>query len=518
MRKSVVAMATFAAVPAVLLLALWGCGGSSSSRGGSTTAPVTSSPTAPTAAVTSASAESILSGTAQLHYVLSDPSGADRDLLVRYSLDGGTSWSVTSDAPGGDGRDDLAATPQGVPHVYHWDTVADVPSSATVLVELRAVDGNGETLGPLVVDNEPLSSVIPLSRRPYIQSPLTDSAIIAWNTTNGFSSTLEYGETPSLGKQVIVPGQRTAHAVTLSGLTPGTRYYYRLVTGHGDPLTHRLFFETAPVGPTPFTVVAFGDSGKLTTSQAAVAQAMTAEDADLYLHLGDIIYPNGGAGDGFRHYQERFFDFYGDMLDTRPMWPASGNHDALALFGPFKEAFHLPHVASDPLRDELYYSFVWGDVKFVVLETTILHRIPTGAHMDWLRRELSTPERWKVVLAHHPLYSSGHHGDDILLQLVLEPILEDHRVDIVLAGHEHHYERIKRQRRHSSDPTYAGPTYFISGGGGTSLRGVTPNANAAVAISAHHFLRLRFDGSPQCTVEAVDTTGTVIDSVVIDDQ
>ena len=187
-----------------------------------------------------------------------------------------------------------------------------------------------------------------------------------------------------------------------------------------------------------------------------------------------------------------------------------------AAFGPFKEAFYLPND-QDPVQGELYYSFVWGDAKFIVLETTLLHRIPVGKHMDWLKAELATHERWKVVLSHHPLYSAGSHGDDLLLQAVLEPLLEDNRVDIVLSGHEHDYERIVRQRRHSNDPTYAGPQYIVSGGGGTSLRGITPNGRSAVALSAHHYLRLRFDGA-QCLIEAVDPSGAVLDRVVVDDQ
>ncbi|MEZ6183736.1 MAG: metallophosphoesterase [Planctomycetota bacterium] len=497
------------------LIVVAGCSSSGSSGRGSTAAPVQSS--TQTAAVFSASADAVLSGTARIDYWLRDPSGADRDLLVRYSTDGGATWSVTTDGVGGDGRDDLAATPQGLPHVYLWNTAADVPTASSVLLQLTAVDGQGQVLGPLTVDNQPLSTAIALSRRPYVQSPTHDSAVIAWNTAAPAETVLEYGETPALGLSAGAPRARvSAHAVKLSGLKAGTRYSYRLVTNQGAPLTRRLFFETAPVGPTPFTVVAFGDSGALSLEQGEVARAMTAEDADVYLHLGDIIYPNGGAGDGFRHYQERFFDFYEDMLETRAIWPAPGNHDALAAFGPFKEAFYLPND-QDPVQGELYYSFVWGDVKFVVLETTLLHRIPLGSHMDWFRRELQTPERWKVVLAHHPLYSAGSHGNDPILQMAIEQILEDNRVDIVLGGHEHNYERIKQQRRASNDPSYKGPTYFVSGGGGTSLRGITPNGYTAVAASAHHYLRLRFDGA-QCTAEAITPQGVVLDHVVIDDQ
>ena len=76
---------------------------------------------------------------------------------------------------------------------------------------------------------------------------------------------------------------------------------------------------------------------------------------------------------------------------------------------------------------------------------------------EWLDDELAASvNQWKVVLLHHPLYSSGRHGSTYGARELLEPILRRHHVDLVLAGHDHDYER--------THPLH-GITHVVSGGG-----------------------------------------------------
>src|SRR4029453_5706499 len=83
--------------------------------------------------------------------------------------------------------------------------------------------------------------------------------------------------------------------------------------------------------------------------------------------------------------------------------------------------------------------------------------------LEWLEKQLAASgSDWKIAFFHHPLYSSGgRHGSDLQLREQLEPLFLKYGVDIVLAGHEHFYERIKPQK---------GIYYFISGGA-AKLRG-----------------------------------------------
>jgi 3',5'-cyclic AMP phosphodiesterase CpdA len=84
--------------------------------------------------------------------------------------------------------------------------------------------------------------------------------------------------------------------------------------------------------------------------------------------------------------------------------------------------------------------------------------------LDWLEGELkSSGSEWKILFFHHPLYSSGgKHGSDIELRAVLEPLILKYGVDVVFAGHEHFYERLKPQKN---------VNYFIVGSSGKLRRG-----------------------------------------------
>jgi 3',5'-cyclic AMP phosphodiesterase CpdA len=68
--------------------------------------------------------------------------------------------------------------------------------------------------------------------------------------------------------------------------------------------------------------------------------------------------------------------------------------------------------------------------------------------LEWIEKELAgSGSEWKIVYFHHPLYSSGaRHGSDLTLRAVLEPLFVMYGVSVVLAGHDHFYERIKPQR------------------------------------------------------------------------
>jgi 3',5'-cyclic AMP phosphodiesterase CpdA len=79
--------------------------------------------------------------------------------------------------------------------------------------------------------------------------------------------------------------------------------------------------------------------------------------------------------------------------------------------------------------------------------------------VKWLEDELAKDtSEWKITFHHHPPYSSGgKHGSDTALRKVVEPIFVRYGVNIVLAGHDHFYERIKPQK---------GIYYFVSGAGG----------------------------------------------------
>lgn len=510
------------------------CSGGSSGGGGSfTTAPATSGTGSTTSSAANvATVESVrlpagalFAADVPLAFAVAHPAADPTDVEVTWTKDNGATWSV---ATPGSGSTALAALPTapapGLEYVFVWDSAADVPGFEPA-VRLRVAIPGGSSLETALVaiDNQPLSTAVQLNRWPYLQMPVAGEAVVAWRTQTDTDSLIEWGPTPALGQTAGDPQARTEeHWVTLPGLQPATRYYYRVVSG-GQPVTARESFTTPPgpnVAAMRFLVV--GDSGVGTQDQYAVANQMAREQADFFLHTGDIVYPAGGFPAAISEYNTRFFDPYRPMLGRLFAFPVVGNHDLYGLFGqPYKQTFAMPSNGGGLLAifDELYFSFEWGDAKFIALETNSLWKLfPNGPHVTWLQNELQNNRRkWLIVYFHTPLYSCGQHGDDGTLISRLEPLFEQHRVDLVLAGHDHNYERTVPIKQFNSAANYPGLVHVVTGGGGASLRPVNPNARTAVAASAHHYMRVSIQGD-WLTGEAVDPSGQVIDSFQVRDQ
>jgi hypothetical protein len=179
-----------------------------------------------------------------------------------------------------------------------------------------------------------------------------------------------------------------------------------------------------------------GDSGTGGSAQAAVGQRMAeayqAFPFKLVLMLGDNLY----GGERPRDYERKFERPYKPLLDAGvKFYAALGNHDEREQR--FYEHFNM--------GGETYYTFKAPDqsVRFFALESDYMDR----RQLDWIERELQrSNDDWKIVFMHHPLYSSGgRHGSSETLREVLEPLFIEHGVSLVLAGHEHFYERLLPQ-------------------------------------------------------------------------
>jgi acid phosphatase len=126
--------------------------------------------------------------------------------------------------------------------------------------------------------------------------------------------------------------------------------------------------------------------------------------------------------------------------------------------------------------------------------------------VSWLRTVLArSTAPWKVVVGHHPIYSSGFYGNDPGLQAKLAALMRKHGVQLYINGHEHNYER--------SVPI-DGITYLVVGGGGASLRPVIPTAQSVRASSVFSFAEL--EATPrELSITAWDRNGRQIDRGVL---
>lgn len=344
-------------------------------------------------------------------------------------------------------------------------------------------------------------------------------------TTNGISQgSVEYSADQSYAQtaSAIVrafPATSTSAAfyryqAELTGLSPGGEYFYR-VRVDGQILKDGTRFRAA--GPGPFTFLVFGDSGTGEPDQLRLADLMTAsENPALVLHTGDVSQQDGAAP----QLDATFFGVYTALLGRAPFYPAPGNHDYYTDSGaPYLAAFVPPESGVLPRDAGHYYSFDWGNVHFVSLDSTLLG-IPGAADLmlQWLDSDLGRQDQfWKVALFHHPPYPTGIHVDDPLCamaRLRIVPVLERHGVQLAFSGHEHSYQRSVPIRDGARVESGSGTVYVTSGGGGGILHPVGASPLLAAGKSAFNYLRCEVRDS-RLTLTAVGIDGNVIDKTTL---
>lgn len=272
-----------------------------------------------------------------------------------------------------------------------------------------------------------------------------------------------------------------------------------VLAGAGAAQTPAAPPVTLPNQDGTFRFVAFGDFGTGARPQYELARQMALLHArwrfDVVTLLGDNLYGSEGPGD----YQKKFEVPYKPLLDAEVTFHAAlGNHDD-------RRQIQYPRFN---MADKLHYSFAAPkqSVRFFVLDSNSLDAL----QLAWLRATLKvTSEDWRIAYFHHPMYSSGErHGSGLALREALEPIFIQYRVSVVLAGHDHVYERINPQQ---------GITYFVVGSGGQLRKGNLDPKSGLTASGFDRdqaFLAAEIDGD-QMFFNAISRTGVVVDSGIV---
>jgi hypothetical protein len=328
-----------------------------------------------------------------------------------------------------------------------------------------------------------------VTRGPYLQLGTDSEITVRWRTDVATDSRVSYGT--DFGNLSLVeddPTSTTEHVVTLGMLSADTTYYYAVgtattVLAGGD--AQHFFITAPPTGVAKATRVwVLGDSGTGNADAQAVRDAYHAftggTHTDLWLMLGDNAYPDGTDSE----YQTKLFDIYPVTLRKSVLWPAIGNHDAISSdsgteAGPYFDSFTLPddgQAGGPSSGTEAYYSFDYGNIHFIVLDSADSDPSEGSAMLLWLAADLSmTVQDWIVALWHHPPYSKGSHDSDnlqdsggrlVAMRENVLPILEANGVDLVLCGHSHNYERSFLLDGHYGDSTTLAPAMLLDGGSG----------------------------------------------------
>ncbi|WP_076736831.1 metallophosphoesterase family protein [Deinococcus maricopensis] len=243
--------------------------------------------------------------------------------------------------------------------------------------------------------------------------------------------------------------------------------------------------QTTPTTPSTLptlsgpTLLAAGDIARCGLPGAARTAALIGralhDDPDATVAaLGDLAYETGSAAE----FRDCYAPTWGAFLNrTRPV---PGNHE-YATRGAAPYYAYFGARAGDPVRG--YYSYDLGSWHVIALNSNCdaVGGCRAGsAQEQWLRADLRAhPGACTLAYWHHPLFSSGWHGNNPAVR-DLYRALDDAHAEIVLNGHDHHYERFAPQN-HDGQPRADGVRQFVvgTGGGGLyGLRAVQPNSAA----------------------------------------
>ena len=333
--------------------------------------------------------------------------------------------------------------------------------------------------------------------RQIVAQDNSTSRTIMWQSDNSESdAVIEYRlagseNTQSIGatdKVFTDDGSTTyIHEATLTGLTPKTKYEYRV--GYGsDRRSDWYSLETA--GASVYDVLIYPDSQSGDYSQweeivkdSAHRNPRTA----LYISMGDLV------DNGEQDYQWRtWLNSIRPLSANVPLATTLGNHEMYTLDWKMREPYaYLNYFAVPPNGNEIfnrrYYSYDFGDVHYVVLDTQLYESNHEDNHdthhpdlydvqIQWLRQDLAANiKKWTVVLMHRDPFQYafdrpgasrdvGFNEEGVLFM----PIFDEFNVDLVLSAHLHSY----RNRGHvrNFDRNASGPLYILTGIAGDARR------------------------------------------------
>jgi hypothetical protein len=322
-----------------------------------------------------------------------------------------------------------------------------------------------------------------------------------------------------------------AHHATIGGLRADTSYLYAALHDGASPQFST--FRTAPRGRGAFTFTSFGDQGTPTLGRKVAPPA----DASPAVGIPAIYYVNDNLGSpaaadttlGVERLQPLFHLFNGDLCyanlahdrvrtwwdfwennsrsaSRRPWMPSPGNHEnelgnGSIGYKAYQTYFRVPAAAGQTEATRgLWYAFTAGSVRVVSIANddvtyqdggdSYVRGYSAGAQKAWLEAELSAARRdpaidWIVVCMHQVAISTADstNGADLGIREEWSPLFDRYGVDLVVCGHEHHYERSHPLRGHEPNVTLTpvaaatatdvidtrqGTVHMVIGGGGTS--------------------------------------------------
>jgi len=350
---------------------------------------------------------------------------------------------------------------------------------------------------------------------------------VTWQTQQPVDSpVVEFGDTPALGRHA--PAERISYPYAtgviyralLQELEAGRRYYYRVGSAQGG-FSRAYAFRTPQRGLHNFVFTAFADHGT-TRFSVQNSRNVAAVNPTFHFIAGDLSYADG---------RQPIWDTYLEQLELLaarvPVMVCFGNHENERI-GDQRIGYIAAETRFAMPNKGHYYAFTISNARFVAFNSN--ERASEPQH-QWLERTLHAARRdpalrWLIVFAHHPLYgSTQRRGNNESMIRRFQPLFDRYRVDLVIHGHDHVYERMYPMRegravirKSNRYPQGKGTVYVTCGGGGASLYELAPEPTpwTAKREKTYCYLKVRVPVHDALRVEAYRIDNTLIEAFEID--
>lgn len=350
------------------------------------------------------------------------------------------------------------------------------------------------TTGPYILLGAPGVAYI------VVKADLPEPPVVDWWVEADYSrrlATTDVGAGARSPVEVSVAAGRLngLWVARLTGLPAGPHLGYRVRSTAGD--TEPSWFRVGVPRGEPFRFAVFGDTRTGHRVHRAVVEAVANENVEFYLHSGDMI-----ERGGFDAQWDRFFQIERPLMKKAPILPALGNHDKSTRN--YFRRFFLHQLWAGNKR---YYAHDWGNLRVVVIDDEVECRNGCAQYAFAARalEEAAEKDMLIVIMVHEPPYSSGQHGSNKQLRAVVEELAAEYGVELVVAGHDHDYERTKPIR---------GTTYIVSGSAGAPIRPVHPSWFTATARTEPHYVLVDVEDD-RMVLRAINLRGDTFDTAVL---
>ena len=337
-------------------------------------------------------------------------------------------------------------------------------------------------VGPFLVQIEPGTIAA------VIEHELNEAPVVSWSRVSTATTSAAVESVTAVQEDGV-----WVAAMTKLPIGPKLQYQVRSTLGTQGPFQFRA---GRPRG-TKFRFAAFGDTRSGHKVHRGLIEAMAREDIDFLIHSGDIVF-TGGVLEQWH----RFFAIESPVIRRVPLFAAVGNHD-VSQRGHFRRYLLMPRVNSN----HRYYSQDWGSVRVLIMDSSTEGRKGSEQYeyIEAKMREAADRNMIVLLALHHPPYSAGAHGSDLEMREIIGDLGPKYGLEVVLAGHDHNYERTKR---------IDGVTYMVAASGGAPIRRMTPSWFSARVRTEPHFVIFDVDRN-SLVGRAINLAGETFDSFVI---